>query len=245
MRFRLLRRRLTVSAPRMAVRSALPWPLRWFLLALMLGFSAALALWAFEFGRSIAGLDAGSREELKHLRAEVQRLQDESQRHQALVDTSGSLLLAERTALEQLTARLRQAEAENRSLREDLGLFEKLIPAGADTNGVAIRGLQAEVIAGVHLRWQALVMRTLKNAPEFKGQVELMLTGTREGQPWTRTFPGQGQALQLRQYRRLEGMIDLPPHTVVKTVTVRVLEGGTARATQTLALEDTAASPAS
>ena len=104
MRFRLLRRRLTVSAPRMAVRSALPWPLRWFLLALMLGFSAALALWAFEFGRSIAGLDAGSREELKHLRAEVQRLQDESQRHQALVDTSGSLLLAERTALEQLTA---------------------------------------------------------------------------------------------------------------------------------------------
>jgi hypothetical protein len=39
-------------------------------------------------------------------------------------------------------------------------------------------------------------------------------------------------------------MIDLP-HTVVKTVTVRVLEGGTARATQTLALEDTAASPAS
>ncbi len=98
MRFRLLRRRLTVSAPRMAVRSALPWPLRWFLLALMLGFSAALALWAFEFGRSIAGLDAGSREELKHLRAEVQRLQDESQRHQALVDTSGSLLLAERTA---------------------------------------------------------------------------------------------------------------------------------------------------
>ena len=147
MRFRLLRRRLTVSAPRMAVRSALPWPLRWFLLALMLGFSAALALWAFEFGRSIAGLDAGSREELKHLRAEVQRLQDESQRHQALVDTSGSLLLAERTALEQLTARLRQAEAENRSLREDLGLFEKLIPASTDTNGVAIRGLQAEVIA--------------------------------------------------------------------------------------------------
>ena len=29
MRFKLLRRRLTISAPRMAVRSAMPWPLRW------------------------------------------------------------------------------------------------------------------------------------------------------------------------------------------------------------------------
>ena len=42
MRFRLLRRRLTVSAPRMAVRSALPWPLRWFLLALMLSDAFSL-----------------------------------------------------------------------------------------------------------------------------------------------------------------------------------------------------------
>ena len=95
MRIRLLRRRLTVSAPRMAVRSALPWPLRWFLLALMLGFSAALALWAFEFGRSIAGLDAGSREELKHLRAEVQRqhndarwLRDCQRKEQLLAEVS-------------------------------------------------------------------------------------------------------------------------------------------------------------
>ena len=40
MRFRLLRRRLTISAPRVAVRNALPWPLRWLLAALLLGFSA-------------------------------------------------------------------------------------------------------------------------------------------------------------------------------------------------------------
>jgi hypothetical protein len=31
----------------MAVRSALPWPFRWLLGALVLGFSGALALWAF------------------------------------------------------------------------------------------------------------------------------------------------------------------------------------------------------
>ena len=47
MRFRLLRRRLTISAPRMAVRSAMPWPLRWVVVAIVLGFCAALGLWAF------------------------------------------------------------------------------------------------------------------------------------------------------------------------------------------------------
>jgi hypothetical protein len=57
MRWKLLRRRLSVSAPRMIVRSHLPWPLRWAVVALTLGFSAALALWAFEFGKEIAGLD--------------------------------------------------------------------------------------------------------------------------------------------------------------------------------------------
>ena len=66
MRLRLLVRRLTVSAPRMAVRSALPWPFRWVVLALALGFSAAIALWAFELGKEIAGVGGG-----KAFRAEI------------------------------------------------------------------------------------------------------------------------------------------------------------------------------
>ena len=71
MRFRLLRRRLTISAPRMAVRSALPWPFRWAVLAIVLGFCAAIGLWAFEFGKDIVGLEKGSREELVRLRADL------------------------------------------------------------------------------------------------------------------------------------------------------------------------------
>ena len=41
----------------MSVRSAMPWPIRWILGAVMLGFSAAIGLWAFEFGKGIAGLN--------------------------------------------------------------------------------------------------------------------------------------------------------------------------------------------
>ena len=48
MRWKLLRRRLSVSAPRVTVRSRLPWPIRWLVLALMMGGSAAVAVWTYE-----------------------------------------------------------------------------------------------------------------------------------------------------------------------------------------------------
>lgn len=235
MRLRLLRRRLTISAPRMAVRSAMPWPLRWLFLAVVLGLCAAVALWAFEFGRSIAGIDTVSREELIRLRSELDRLREDNQLQQSVANSSDSLLVAERTAMQQLMARLKQAEAENMALREDLGFFEKLIPANTGSLSMAIRGLQAEMRADSHLRWQVLVMRQTKNAPEFKGRLELVLSGTRDGKPWSQTV-SDAAVLQLRQYRRLEGVVDLPLRAMVKTVTARVMEGATLHATQTVVL---------
>src|SRR3954471_925030 len=144
MRWKLLRRRLTISSPRMRVGNALPWPLRWAAVAIVLGFCAAISLWAFELGKSLAGLDAEAREELVQLRSEVARLRDERNRVQSVLNTSGSLLTTERAAQAQLTTQVRQLEAENRALRDTLGFFEKLMPAGPN-EPLAIRGLQAEV----------------------------------------------------------------------------------------------------
>jgi len=236
MRFRLLRRRLTISAPRVAIRSAMPWPVRWMVLAVMLGLCGAVALWAFEFGKSIAGLDRVSRDELVQLRAEVARLRSEGQEQQTVAHTAESLLVAERAAKESLVAQVRQLEADNRTLREDLGFFEKLIPA-AKSEGLAIRSLQAEVLGGMQLRWQVLVIQAARNAPEFNGRLELVLAGTLDGKPWTQSQPASSQPLQVRQYRRVEGVVDLPPNAVVKTVTARVLEGTAVRAVQAMAVD--------
>ncbi len=235
MRFRLLRRRLTISAPRMAVRSHMPWPLRWALAAIVLGFCGAIALWAFEFGKSIAGLDHDAKEELVALRAELAKLREERDKAQSVANTAGSLLTAEKAAQEHLSSKIRQLEQDNRALRDDLGFFEKLIPAGAG-EGIAIRSLQAEVLGGTQLKWQLLVMQPVKNAPEFNGQLELSFSGTQNGKPWMMALPGGPQALQLRQYRRLEGVVDLPPQAVVKTVSAKVLQGTATRAVQTAKL---------
>ena len=47
-------------------------------------------------------------------------------------------------------------------------------------------------------------------------------------------LPGAAQSLQFRQYRRIEGVLDVPPQTVVKNVSAKVLEGTVTRAVQNL-----------
>ena len=240
MRFRLLRRRLTISAPRMSVRSAMPWPLRWAVAAIMLGFCAAIALWAFEFGRDIAGLENGGQADMQQLRAQVEALKTDldkahEQRDQAqsIANTAGTLVAAEKASSETVNAQVKHLEAENRRLRDDLGFFEKLIPTDS-TDAVAIRGLQAEAIDNGKIRWQVLVIQSKKNAPELVGKLEIMLTGLSNGKPWTGSV--STMPLKIMQYGRLEGSLDIPAQVTVKGLTAKVVDGSTVRAGQSIKL---------
>ena len=219
----------------MIVRSHLPWPLRWAALAVMLGFSAAIALWAFEFGKEIAGLDRIDKEELVHLRAEVTQLRSEHTQARQVADTAGSLLKTERAAQERLAQQLRQLETDKQGLQADLGFFERLLPT--DGEGLQLRGLQAEAKGPGQLRYQMLVVQNGKGKPEFLGRYELLLSGQLEGKPWSQAMPGGPQSLRIRQVTRVEGMIDHPAAAVIKSVQVRVIDAqGATKATQTVKL---------
>ena len=182
-----------------------------------------------------AGLERGAKEELVHLRAEAQRLRDERERAVSIANTADSLLKTERATQEKLMQQLRQAEAETLALKADLGFFERLLPAAGD--GLALRSVQAEVVRPGQLRYQLLVMQSGKAPPEFKGRYEIQLAGTLDGKPWTFTPDPAQRALALKQYARVEGMLDHPDTAVVKSVQVRVLDGsGGVRASQTVKL---------
>jgi hypothetical protein len=238
MRFRLLRRRLTISAPRMAVRSALPWPFRWVLLALVFGFCAAIGMWAFEFGREIAGLEKGHSEELIKTRAKVVSLQadldaaiEQRNEAQSIANTAGVLVATEKATTGLMAAQVKLLEADNQRLRDDLGFFEKLIPVAA-TDGLAIRGLQAELKDAGKIRWQVLVIQSRKNAPEFSGRIEITVNGTLNGKAWTGNLPHAGVQIKMAQYGRFEGEFDVPNQVSVKGLTARVMEGAVVKATQ-------------
>ncbi len=236
MRWKLLRRRLSISAPRMIVRSHLPWPLRWAVLALALGFSAALALWAFEFGRDIAGLDRLGQTELTELRAEVVVLRAERDSAQSVANTVESLLKTERTAQQSLAMQLKALESENLALKGDLGFFERLLPAG-DSPGLVVRGLQAEVVGAGQLRFQLLVMQQGKAITDFKGRYDLTLSGQVDGRAWSQPLAGGPRSLQFRQYQRVDGLLEFPAPAVVQGIQVKVVDAqGSVRATQDIRL---------
>ncbi len=219
----------------MIVRSHLPWPLRWAALAVMLGFSAALALWAFEFGKDIAGLDRDAKEELARLRAEAVQLHADHARARQVADTADSLLKTERATQQRLAGQIRQLEADNQALQADLNFYQRLLPTSGE--GLQLRGLQAELKGPGQLRYQLVVVQNGKNVAEFKGRYDLLLQGQLEGKPWNQALPGGPQSLLMRQVTRVEGMIEHPPGAVVKTVQVKVLDAqGVTKALQTLRL---------
>ncbi|MDT8992975.1 hypothetical protein RQP54_19030 [Curvibacter sp. APW13] len=242
MRLRLLKRRLTISAPRMAVRSAMPWPFRWAVVAIVLGFCAAIGLWAFEFGKDIAGLERGSREEIQQLRLlvesqqrELEQLRQQRDEAQSVANTAGTLVAAEKAAQEKLVNQVKQLEQEAHALRDDLSFFEKLIPAGG-ADGVAVRGLQVETEEPGKLKWQVLAIQSGKNVNELSLRLEMVFVGTQGGKPWSAPLADGGIPFKIKQYGRLEGELELPAQAQVKSVTAKVMDGSTVRATQTIKL---------
>ncbi len=234
MRLRLLRRRLSANSPRLAIRRATPWPLQWLMAALVLGFSAAVALWAFEFGREIAGVERHAPQEVRQLQEQVRTLNEALAQAKSVADTAESLLIAERAAQEELARQIRQLQDDNQALRNDLGFFERLIP-GSGGDGLNIRGLQAQQVSETQLQWQVLMIQARKNAPDFKGSLELLVSGTLAGRPWQAGEPDT-RAVVVQNYLRQDGVIDLPPGVVVQTVTARLRQGSTVRSEHTIRL---------
>ena len=92
------------------------------------------------------------------------------------------------------------------------------------------------MLGETQLKWQVLVIQPVKNAPEFRGKLQLTLAGTLDGKPWSMDLPDGPHDLRFRQYGRLEGMVDLPQQAVVKNVSAKVVEGSATRAVQSIKL---------
>lgn len=222
----------------MAIRSSMPWPLKWVLAALVLGFCASIALWAFEFGKDLAGIDQGGKEQLASLKVEVAKLRDERDKAQSIANVSGINMATERATQEKLLQKVKQLEQDNQTLRDDLGFFERLIPS-TTTEALAIRGLNAEMQASGQLKWQVLVVQSAKNPNEFKGKLDVTVNGLLNGKPWSSSLATGTLPIDVKQYRRLDGLMDLPAQAQVKSIVVKVMDNspsGTVRAMQTLKL---------
>lgn len=236
------RRLFGVSAARMTIRRHVPWPLRLASLALAVSVGAVGALWTWQslFGRTSATQDS-QRLEIARLNGELTALTNEKQRLDAIVNSASSQIKVEQTAAERLAGQIKTLEEENARLKSDVAYFESLLPAGSGSDaGVTIRRFEVTPDAGgSQIRYRAMIMQGGRQEREFTGNVQLLVHTVSGGRPGTWSWPDQAGAearergkIGFKRYQRLEGVIDLPPGTVARSVQLRVLEKGAVRAQQ-------------
>lgn len=252
MKFKLLRRRLSISAPRMTIKTHIPWPLRALAAIVVLGISVALGLWAYDMGKRFTGLGLDLKAEVEQLREQVQALTAERDRLAASSNNGDSRLNLERAMQEQLASQIKSLEMENGKLKDDLAFFENLSGGAAAPAGVSIKRFQVEpdTVPG-QMRYRILLVQGGRSNKDFAGNLQLVLTLQQGGKAVMMTLPKPATAgsgpesetdlnpyqISFRFYKRIEGTFSIPADATLKQVQARILEHGAIRAQQMIVMK--------
>lgn len=236
--FKRFRQRFGIAAPRMTVRTHLPWYWRWLGIIFIASVSLALADWMYDAGRRFAGFDSSEvKEELTQLRSAVSRLELEAAQLRSQVDAADAKVKIEQSAQLQLAAQLKQFEQENTRLKEDLAFFEGLGPSGQRDERVSIhRFTLLPGSAANEFRYRMLVLQGGKRDQAFQGRVQLLGDLQDKGRNAMIPLAGEGigesgmRPLSFRFFSRIEGTFRVQPGTRIKAVQARVFENGSAEA---------------
>jgi hypothetical protein len=250
--WRRARQHFSIDAPRMAVRSRLPWPWRATVVAALVAVIAGMWWWGFDFGQLFGGFNRKEVEtELATLRAENARLRAESAQLAAKSAQQESEIAMMTGAQATLGRQALELQRENSQVREELVFLQQLLADSSRRAGLAIQRLSVEPERDGAWRYRLLLVRGGSPAAEFEGHLTLQVTlapppdgAPPAGKPVVVTLPDEqpegAAALKLRfkYYQRVEGTFSLPPGAQVRSISVRAFEAGEAapRATRTLVI---------
>jgi hypothetical protein len=236
MKFRLWRRRMSVSSPHMSIKTQLPWPMR-ILFIVMVGVVGAVVMWSFDNGGVLPGAHPdNTRAQLAAYKDQLEKLTAERDQLSTTVNAAESQRNMERAAQKQLATQAKALEADNTRLKEDLAFFESLLPTATGPQGVSIRRLKIDQVAANQIRYRLLIMQGGKGDQQFVGNLQLAVTTLQGGKSAMMTFPEVNPAEQekfklgFKHYQRVEGVLTLPEGASAKLVQARVLERGQVRA---------------
>ena len=244
MKLKLWMRNLSVSAPRVAVRTQLPWALRAGVLLVAVLIAAAGLAAVYRYARDVGQPDHGTTlAELEDARSQLQRLTAERDRFAAEAVQIENQLRVERATREGIAVQMKTLEEDNARLRADLAFFESLLPAPAAARGVVIRSFQLQPdIDEATLRYRLLVQQSGRPDRDFVGTVVLKVSLQQDGRPTVLQLPDTAHPvagpapLSFRHYQRVEGSFSVPVGAVVRSVQVTISSGGEMRAQQTYSM---------
>ncbi len=243
MKFKLMRRRMSISAPRMTVKTHVPWPLRIAVGIVVLALAFALGLFLYESGKDFAGFGRPLKDEVVRLRAENSELREESTRLKDAATAAQSRLEIEKSTQAELGTQIRSLELENAKLKDDAAFFENL-SSSTPQAGVAIKRLEVrpDAVPG-QFHYRILVTQGGGAEHEFTGDLQLLVTLQEGGKAAMMNLPDPSAAsdpkafqISFRFFKRLEGTFKAPAGAVVKQVEARILERGAVRSQQSVAV---------
>ena len=230
------RQRFGIAAPKVAVRTHVPWYLRWLGLALLFAFSAALAAWMYDAGRRFAGFDRSEvQDELSKVRSTLADTRAELERLRAVANAADSRVSIERTAQQNLAQQIRSLEQENARLKEELATFESMLSSEArNSQGLTVYRFKVEpdLLPGEYRYRLLLLTPSTRREREFHGRLELVVNLTEGGRSAIMSFPEPADTagaaafkLGFKYFQRVEGTFRVSPKAKVESVQVRVYEG--------------------
>ena len=238
-RFWKLRQRFGIAAPRVAIRSHIPWYWRWVGMAVLLGISAASAAWIYDAGRRYAGFDRSEvQDELTAVRSSLDAAREELERLRAVANAADSRVSIERTAQQNLARQIRALEQENSRLKEDLATFESMLSSeGRSVPALSVHRFKVEqdLLPGEYRYRLLLLTPSNRREREFQGRLELVVSLTEGGRSAMMSFPEPADAgaaafkLGFKYFQRVEGTFRVSPKAKVESVQVRVYEAGSAQ----------------
>lgn len=231
LKLKKFRRRFGITAPRVVVRTHLPWG--WLVMpAVLLLLLVVSLVWLF-MQRDISG-DMGR--EIEFLRSLLSEQGEELAMLRATVGTGQNAVSMERATQQHLLLRMRALELENVALKEDMRLFERLIPVVGEEAVIRVEGFRVVEEEGGRYRYRLLfAFQPGRRVAEFRGHLQLLVAYSLSGKELQMTFPArkdssQEYLLELKHFLRREGEFQLPSSARIRTVEVRVLQGDTLKA---------------
>jgi len=235
-RWKLIRQRFGIAAPRVEIQTQIPWYWRWIGIAVLFGIAAAAASWIYDAGRRFAGFDRREvLQELQRVQGELDAARAELERLRAIANAADSRVSIERTAQQKLAQQVRALEQENVRVRQELAMVEQMLTSEErHTQTLAIYQFKVEpdVLPGEYRYRLLLLTPTDRRGRDFNGRLELVVNLQEGGHNAMMSFPEPGDAgaaafrLAFKYFRRIEGTFRVSPKAKVESVQVRVYEAG-------------------
>ncbi|MGA8031630.1 MAG: DUF6776 family protein [Casimicrobiaceae bacterium] len=234
--WRRARAQFGIRAPRMAVRTRLPWWGRTLIVAALVGLVGGMWWWGFDFGRIFGGLRHNELEQrLATLGAETAQLRTAAADLRARNAQLESDLAISRGSVQALERQVGTLTSENGQLKEEAGFLRELVADPSTRPGLSLPRLFVERQSDDLWHYRLLVVRGGGPKDDFTGHVVLQATIDSPGQAarLTRTLtlpddqPDTAPTLKLafKYYQRVEGTFRVPTGSRVATLVARAYEG--------------------